>query len=282
VRLSVRLRRPFKPAKIMTQTTVGGLIRDWRQRRRYSQLDLACLANISARHLSFMETGRAQPSRQMLLLLAEHLDIPLRQRNEMLLCAGYAPHYAEHALNDAPLHEAQSAITALLTAHEPFPAMAVDGHWNLVHANRSLSLLLADVAPELLTAPVNVLRLGLHPQGLAARILNFSEWRAHLLQRLQRQYEQTADPWLLALYDELVAYPTPDGIPHLPRVNHTIAVPLQLDTNEGVLSLLSATMTFGTPLEVALSELVLEIFLPANAGSAAILRNLAMPEQQMV
>jgi transcriptional regulator with XRE-family HTH domain len=282
VRLSVRLRRPFKPAKIMTQTTVGGLIRDWRQRRRYSQLDLACLANISARHLSFMETGRAQPSRQMLLLLAEHLDIPLRQRNEMLLCAGYAPHYAEHALNDAPLHEAQSAITALLTAHEPFPAMAVDGHWNLVHANRSLSLLLADVAPELLTAPVNVLRLGLHPQGLAARILNFSEWRAHLLQRLRRQYEQTADPWLLALYDELVAYPTPDGTPHLPRVNHTIAVPLQLDTNEGVLSLLSATMTFGTPLEVALSELVLEIFLPANAGSAAILRNLAMPEQQMV
>jgi len=282
VRLSVRLRRPFKPAKIMTQTTVGGLIRDWRQRRRYSQLDLACLANISARHLSFMETGRAQPSRQMLLLLAEHLDIPLRQRNEMLLCAGYAPHYAEHALNDAPLHEAHSAITALLTAHEPFPAMAVDGHWNLVHANRSLSLLLADVAPELLTAPVNVLRLGLHPQGLAARILNFSEWRAHLLQRLRRQYEQTADPWLLALYDELVAYPTPDGIPHLPRVNHTIAVPLQLDTNEGVLSLLSATMTFGTPLEVALSELVLEIFLPANAGSAAILRNLAMSEQQMV
>ncbi|WP_130303163.1 helix-turn-helix domain-containing protein [Advenella incenata] len=266
----------------MTQTTVGGLIRDWRQRRRYSQLDLACLANISARHLSFMETGRAQPSRQMLLLLAEHLDIPLRQRNEMLLCAGYAPHYAEHALNDAPLHEAQSAITALLTAHEPFPAMAVDGHWNLVHANRSLSLLLADVAPELLTAPVNVLRLGLHPQGLAARILNFSEWRAHLLQRLRRQYEQTADPWLLALYDELVAYPTPDGTPHLRRVNHTIAVPLQLDTNEGVLSLLSATMTFGTPLEVALSELVLEIFLPANAGSAAILRNLAMPEQQMV
>jgi len=266
----------------MTQTTVGGLIRDWRQRRRYSQLDLACLANVSARHLSFMETGRAQPSRQMLLLLAEQLAIPLRQRNEMLLCAGYAPHYAEHALNDAPLHEANSAITALLTAHEPFPAMAVDGHWNLVHANRSLSLLLADVSPELLKPPVNVLRLGLHPQGLAARILNFSEWRAHLLQRLQRQYEQTADSWLLALYDELVAYPTPDGIAHLPHVNHTIAVPLQLDTNEGVLSLLSATMTFGTPLEVALSELVLEIFLPANAGSAAILRNQGMPAEQMI
>ncbi len=266
----------------MTQTTVGGLIRDWRQRRRYSQLDLACLANISARHLSFMETGRAQPSRQMLLLLAEHLDIPLRGRNELLLCAGYAPHYAEHALSDAPLHETHSAITALLAAHEPFPAMAVDGHWNLVHANRSLSLLLADVAPELLQAPVNVLRLGLHPQGLATRILNFSEWRAHLLQRLQRQYEQTADPWLLALYDELVAYPTPDGIPHLSRVNHTIAVPLQIGTHEGVLSLLSATMTFGTPLEVALSELVLEIFLPANADSAAILRNLALPAEQMV
>lgn len=228
-----------------------------------------------------METGRARPSRQMLLLLAEHLDIPLRGRNELLLCAGYAPHYAEHALSDAPLHETHSAITALLAAHEPFPAMAVDGHWNLVHANRSLSLLLADVAPELLQAPVNVLRLGLHPQGLATRILNFSEWRAHLLQRLQRQYEQTADPWLLALYDELVAYPTPDGIPHLPPVNHTIAVPLQIGTGEGVLSLLSATMTFGTPLEVALSELVLEIFLPANADSAAILRNLALPTEQM-
>ncbi|WP_034279505.1 helix-turn-helix domain-containing protein [Advenella kashmirensis] len=265
----------------MTNPTVGSLIRDWRQRRRYSQLGLACLANISARHLSFMETGRAKPSRQMLLLLAEQLDIPLRQRNEMLLCAGYAPHYAEHAMDDVPLHEAHTAITTVLTAHEPFPAMAVDGHWNLVHANRSLSLLLADVAPELLTPPVNVLRLGLHPQGVASRILNLAQWRAHLLQRLRRQYEQTADPWLLALYDELESYPVPEGTAPFAHINHAIAVPLQLQTDEGVLSLLSATMTFGTPLEVALSELVLEIFLPANAGSAAILRNQAMFAEQM-
>ena len=266
----------------MTHTTVGELIRDWRLRRRYSQLALACLANISARHLSFMETGRAQPSRQMLLLLCEQLEIPLRQRNDMLLRAGYAPHYAEHAMDEAPLQQAHSAIKTLLTAHEPFPAMAVDGHWNLVHANQSLSLLLDDVAPELLEPPVNVLRLGLHPLGLASRILNFAQWRAHLLQRLRRQYEQTADPWLLALYDELVAYPTPDGVADLSPVNHVIAVPLQLETSRGVLSLLSASMTFGTPLEVALSELVLEIFLPANAGSAVILRNLALPAEQVL
>ncbi len=210
----------------------------------------------------------------MLLLLAEQLDVPLRQRNEMLLCAGYAPHYAEYTIDDAPLHEANDAIMAVLKAHEPFPAMAVDGHWNLVHANRSLSLLLSGVSPELLKPPVNVLRLGLHPGGLAPRILNLAQWRTHLLQRLRRQYEQTADPWLQALYDELIDYPLPPEAQQLSHVNHVIAVPLQLNTDEGVLSLLGATMTFGTPLEVALSELALEIFLPADADSAAILQNL--------
>ncbi len=266
----------------MTHTTVGALIRDWRLRRRYSQLALACLANISARHLSFMETGRAKPGRQMLLLLSEHLEIPLRQRNDMLLCAGYAPHYAEHAMDEAPLQQAHSAIKMLLRAHEPFPAMAVDGHWNLVHANRSLSLLLDGVAPELLQPPVNVLRLALHPLGLASRILNFGQWRAHLLHRLRRQYEQTANPRLLSLYDELVAYPSPDGGSDWAPVDHVIAVPLQLDTSHGVLSLLSATMSFGTPLEVALSELVMETFVPANSDSAGILRNLALPAEEVV
>ncbi len=267
---------------MMTTTiqTIGEHIRDWRQRRRFSQLALACEAGISARHLSFIETGRAVPSRDMILLLAEQLNIPLRQRNRVLLAAGYAPHYAEHDLGDAPLRETGEAIGAILTAHEPFPAMAVDGHWNLVQANRSMLMLMTGVDPALLVPPVNVLRLALHPKGVAPRIRNFAQWRAHILHRLRHQHEYTADAFLLALHDELAGFPMPAGTQPIANVQPAIAVPLQFDTPCGMLSLLSMTMTFGTPLEVSLSELVLETFLPADAESAAMLRDMALADAQ--
>ncbi|MFW7340679.1 helix-turn-helix transcriptional regulator [Pollutimonas sp. H1-120] len=253
---------------------VGEHLRLWRQRRRLSQLDLACNAEISTRHLSFIETGRSLPSREMLLRLAEQLDVPLRARNELMLAAGYAPHFAEHALADPAMGDALMAIERLLAAHEPFPALAVDRHWNMLHANKTVALLLEGVAPGLLEFPVNVLRLSLHPEGLAPRILNLAEWRAHLLHRLLRQYEQTADPYLADLLAELRGYPVPCA-DALPADANAIAVPLRLQTGEGVLSLLSATMIFGTPLDVTLSELALETFLPADGATAALLRRLA-------
>jgi transcriptional regulator with XRE-family HTH domain len=258
-------------------SAVGEHLRMWRQRRRLSQLDLACNAQISTRHLSFIETGRSLPSREMLLRLAEQLDVPLRVRNEWLLAAGYAPHFAEHALADPVMGDALAGIARILSAHEPFPALAVDGHWTLLQANRAVGPLLADVAPRLLEPPVNVLRLSLHPEGLAPRIMNLAEWRAHLLQRLRRQSEQTADPYLADLLDELQAYPVSCADLVTAGANG-IAVPLRLKTRLGVLSLLSATMVFGTPLDVTLSELALETFLPADAETARLLRRLAPDE----
>lgn len=237
-----------------------------------SQLHLACEAEISARHLSFIETGRSRPSREMVLRLAEQLDIPLRRRNALLLAAGYAPHFAEHALNDAAMQETQAAISGILKAHEPFPALAVDGHWTLILANRAVAPLLAGVAAQLLEPPVNVLRLSLHPEGLAPRILNLGEWRAHLLHRLRRQYDQTADPSLLTLLEELASYPAPSAQEVAAHAGSSLAVPMRISTEAGVLSLLSATMVFGTPLDVTLSELALETFLPADGTTTEILR----------
>src|SRR6516164_1267377 len=178
---------------------VGGLLRQWRQRRRLSQLDLACDAGISTRHLSFVETGRAQPSREMLLHLAEQLDVPLRERNVLLVAAGYAPVFRERSLEDPALAAARTAIDLVLAGHEPFPAIAVDRHWRLVSANKAVGVLLAGVDQDLLRQPVNVLRVALHPDGLAPRTVNLAEWRAHLLARLRRQIELTADPELIKL-----------------------------------------------------------------------------------
>ena len=195
---------------------VGELLRGWRQRRRLSQLDLALEAEISSRHLSFLETGRSQPSRDMLLHLAERLDVPLRERNVLLTAAGYAPVFAERALTDPALQAARKAVELVLKGHEPFPALAVDRHWTLVAANAAVAPLLAGADPALLAPPVNVLRLSLHPNGLAPRIENLREWRAHLLERLRRQVELTADPVLAALMDELRAYPSPGGAARSP------------------------------------------------------------------
>lgn len=252
--------------------SVGEHLREWRRHRRLSQLDLACEAEISTRHLSFIETGRSRPSRDMVLRLAEQLDIPLRRRNALLLAAGYAPYFAEHALTDAAMEDAHAAIARFLKAHEPFPALAVDGRWNLVLANDAVAPLLAGVDPSLLAPPVNVLRVSLHPNGMAPRIQNLNEWRAHILHRLRRQYEQTADGYLLELWEELAGYERASD--DQPCISQSIAVPLRLKTEEGVLSLLSATMVFGAPLDVTLSELALETFLPADATTAAALKRL--------
>jgi transcriptional regulator with XRE-family HTH domain len=256
---------------------VGELLRQWRLRRRMSQLDLACEAEISTRHLSFLETGRSQPSRDMLLRLAEWLDIPLRERNAMLLAAGYAPMFPERPLADPSMQAARGAIERVLAGHEPYPALAVDRHWTLVMANAAVPHLLAGVEEAaLLQPPVNVLRLSLHPGGLAPRIVNLGQWRAHLLARLHRQIEASGDPVLRDLYDELRAYPEENGDPETEDADDYefagIAVPLRFMTPAGTLSFISTTTVFGTPVDLTLAELALEAFFPADAASAEMLR----------
>jgi transcriptional regulator with XRE-family HTH domain len=261
---------------MVARTPVGNLLREWRQRRRKSQLALACDADISTRHLSFIETGRSQPSREMVLHLAEQLDVPLRERNVLLTAAGYAPTFEARALDDPTLDAARQAVDWILAAHQPFPALAVDAHWTLLAANAAVTPLLAGVDAKLLESPVNVLRLSLHPDGLAPRIVNLSEWRTHLFARLQRQIEVTADPVLLALRDELRGYPTPIGVVAriAPREAELarVAVPFRLRSDGGVLSFLSTTTVFGTPVDITLAELALESFFPADAETAAALR----------
>jgi len=256
---------------------VGELLRGWRQRRRLSQLDLALEADVSTRHVSFLETGRSRPSREMLLRLAERLEIPLRDRNALLTAAGFAPLYPERPLDDPALQSARRAVELVLAGHEPYPALAVDRHWNLVSANRALAPLLTGIAPELLQPPVNVLRVSLHPDGLGPRIVNLASWRAHVLARLQRQIQLTADPVLEGLLDELKAYPAPAG-PAGPATDRAVAgvvVPLLLRTELGLLSLFSTTTIFGTPVDVTLAELAIESFFPADAGTADLLRRVA-------
>jgi transcriptional regulator with XRE-family HTH domain len=257
--------------------SVGELLREWRQRRRMSQLDLACEAEISPRHMSFLETGRSQPSRDMLLHLAERLEVPLRERNVLLHAAGYAPVFPERPLNDPALHLVRKAIDQLLTAHEPRPALAIDRHWTMVSANRMISHLLTGVDPALLEPPVNVLRLSLHPAGLAPRIANLAQWRAHLLERLRRQVASTADPLLHDLMVELIAYPVPANAGAHPANDEygDIAVPFQYITPNGTLALFSTSMIFGTPVDVTLSELAIEAFFPADAATEEALRRLA-------
>ena len=252
-----------------SSTDIGGRLRDWRQRRRLSQLDLALDAEISARHLSFVETGRATPSRDMVLRLAAELDVPLRERNALLLAAGYAPVFAERPPDDRSLRQAMGAIETVLAAHDPFPALAIDRHWNLVSANRGAQALLAGIASSLLEPPVNVLRVSLHPDGAASRIENLGELKAHLLHRLRKQVEATTDPVLLDLFEELKAYPAPPAGPPDPAA---IAVPLCVRSARGTMRFLSTTMLFGTPLDVTLSELAIEIFLPADAETVERLR----------
>lgn len=257
--------------------SLGDYLREWRRRRHMSQLDLALEAEISQRHLSFIESGRSVPSRSMLLHLTERLGVPLRERNPMLLAAGFSPVFSEHPLDDPYLEPARRAVDMVLKGHEPFPALAIDRHWNLVAANASLASLLSGIGDaSLMVPPVNVLRLSLHPDGLAPRIANLSEWRSHLLERLRHQIAVTGDPVLIALMRELIAYPS-DPISKPPAVegDHAgIFVPLELITDAGRLSFLSMTTVFGTPVDITLSELAIESFFPADAKTAEILRNM--------
>ncbi len=253
---------------------VGNLLREWRKRRRLSQLDLALDADISPRHLSFVETGRAQPSRDVVLSLADRLDVPLRERNILLTAAGYAPVYAERKIDDPALSAARAAVDLVLKGHEPYPAIAVNRHWDLVAANNAIAPLMAGADPALLEPPLNVLRLSLHPQGIAPRIANLVEWRTHILSRLRQQVELTADPVLLALLEELNALPAPasPGPPPALQDYGGVAIPLRFVTDTGILSFIGTTTIFGTPIDVTLSELAVESFFPADAETAAALR----------
>jgi transcriptional regulator with XRE-family HTH domain len=236
-----------------------------------TQLELALRAEVSARHLSFVETGRSRPTSEMILRLAHQLDVPLRERNVLLLSGGYAPAFPVNRLADPPMRAVHEAIEHVLRAHEPYPAVVIDARWELVAANDSVSMLTAGAAAALLEPPVNVLRLSLHPEGMAPRIVNLAEWRTHLLDRLNRDIEATAVPALIALRDELAAYPSP---PLAPRPDtRAILVPLRLRVSGTVLSLFSTTTVFGTPREVTLSELAIESFYPADAPTAEFLRS---------
>ena len=247
-----------------------------------SQLDLAGEANVSTRHLSFVETGRAQASRDMILLLAERLEITLRERNTLLTAAGYAPSFSEKAWADPALDAARRAVDRVLTGQEPYPALAIDRHWNMAASNKAVPLLLKGVDPALLKPPVNVLRLSLHPAGLAPRIRNYRQWRSHLVARLQQQIEVTADPVLADLRREIRAYPVPEGDSKRAVADGEVAgilVPLQLLVGSDILSLFSTTTVFGSAVDVTVSELAIESFFPADEDSAALLRGMAQSTQ---
>jgi transcriptional regulator with XRE-family HTH domain len=259
-----------------TAAPFGEHLRHWRQRRRMSQLDLSAEADISTRHLSFVETGRSVPSRDMVLRLFERLDVPLRDRNAMLMAAGYAPMYRERPLDDPALAAARQAVELVLKGHEPFPALAVDRHWNMVAGNRVVGHLLAGVDPALLAPPVNVLRLSLHPNGLATKIANLQQWRAHLFARLRQQIHATADPKLAALLEELQQYTAPTSHDDVTLDGELlgVVVPFRLRTAMGLMSFISTTTVFGSPVDVTLQELAVESFFPADESTALTLRAL--------
>lgn len=268
--MSLSTTHPTRPA--------GALLRDWRERRRLSQLACALEAEISQKHLSFIESGRSKPSRAMVLHLTERLGVPLRDRNAIMLAAGYAPMFPERSLDDPAVAPARAAIEMILKGHEPYPALAVDRRWTLVSANAALRRLLGLVADaELLRPPVNVLRLSLAPGGLAPHIVNLGDWRAHVLERLRQQVSVSGDHALAALRSALLRLPGPDAASgHDPAGTlGGVAVPLVLRTPAGVLSLISTATVFGTPVDVTLSELALETFFPADAATAAALRAMA-------
>jgi transcriptional regulator with XRE-family HTH domain len=254
----------------------GDRLRAWRLRRRLSQLQLANEAGVSSRHLSFVETGRSRPSRELVLHLAEHLDVPLRDRNTLLVAAGFAPVYRETPLEEPPMAPVRDALRALLRSHEPYPAVVVNRRWELVLANRAVQVLVSGVSPALLEPPVNVMRISLHPDGLARHVVNYDEYREHLLTRLAREVHITGDDALRALYDEVRGYDT-DG--HDPSGVEPIGVvlPLRLRSPHGELALFSTIAVFGTAVDITLDELAIESFFPADEHTAEVLRTLSQP-----
>ncbi|MEU9041286.1 MULTISPECIES: helix-turn-helix transcriptional regulator [unclassified Kitasatospora] len=266
-----------------TGTGVGPLLRGWRERRQLSQLQLALRADSSARHLSFVENGRSRPSRELLLRLAEQLDVPVRERNTLLLAAGYAPHYPETPLDDPSMDALRGGVERLLAAHDPYPAVVVDGSFRVLAANRSLGLLLDGVAPHLLEPPLNAIRVTLHPDGLAPRIVNLRQWRHHLLERMERQLELVRAEPLRRLYEEVRGYPEPADDPAQDAAGDgfPFALPVRIRHDGQVLSFLSTIATFNTPLDVTVSELAMETFLPADAATVRFLQSAVGPERQL-
>jgi transcriptional regulator with XRE-family HTH domain len=256
-------------ATATTERRVGTLLRDWRRRRRLSQMELALEAGVSTRHLSFVETGRARPSAEMVLTLAEQLDVPLRERNQLLLAAGYAPRYADRGLDDPELANVRDAVGHVLAGHEPFPAFAVDRWWNMVASNAALGPLLEGVSEALLEPPVNCIRLALHPDGLAPRIVNLPEWKGHLVHRLEREAQLTGDVRLRDLVHEVLAYPGEPAPQDPGGLSPMVALRLAAGEHSPPLAFISTVTTFGTAVEVTVSELSLEAFYPADADTAS-------------
>ncbi|MFM9372310.1 helix-turn-helix domain-containing protein [Streptomyces sp. Da 82-17] len=256
---------------------VGPLLRGWREQRRISQLDLALRAESSARHISFVETGRSRPSEEFLLRLAEHLDVPVRERNALLLAAGYAPRFPETPLDDPSLDALRAGLDQLLQGYEPYPALVVDATYRVVAANRGVALLIEDVPEHLLAPPLNAMRLTLHPDGLARKIRNLGEWRGHLLHQMQRQIALHRSPALRELYDEVAAYPVADPgerpDPDEPPLPY-FALPLRLEHRGRLLSFVSSIATFNTPMDVTVAELAVETLLPADPATVKHLREL--------
>ncbi|MBA4861881.1 helix-turn-helix transcriptional regulator [Streptomyces sp. PSKA54] len=260
-------------------TGVGRLLRDWREQRRISQLELALRAGSSARHISFVETGRSRPSEELVLRLAEHLDVPVRERNALLLAAGYAPRYPETPLDDPALGSLREGLERLLGGYEPYPALVVDATYQVVAANLGIAMLLDGLPDHLLTPPLNAMRLTLHPQGLAPKIRNLREWRGHLLAQMERQIALRRSDALRAVYEEVAAYPAPDlrrdddaeepmdPVPYF-------ALPLRIEHDGRVLSFISSISTFNTPMDVTVAELAIETFLPADPATAKYLQSL--------
>jgi len=259
-----------------TQVTapIGELLRTWRRRRRRSQLDLALDVGISTRHLSFVETGRSQPSREMVLRLTGELALPLRETNHLLLAAGYAPVYGETELDAPELAPMRQAVRDVVRGHDPFPALAVDRHWNIVEQSDGLALFIDGVSPELLEAP-NALRIALHPDGMAPRVANLAQWRGHLLGNLRRAAEMSADPVLSELYDELEAYPADaaEDDHHVASADTELVLPLRLRHDGELLTFFGIVSSFGTPRDITLAELAIESFFPADERTAEVLRS---------
>jgi transcriptional regulator with XRE-family HTH domain len=250
-------------------TSFGGLLRAWRQRRRLSQQELSLAADVSARHLSFLETGRSQPSRAMVLALAEHLDVPLRERNELLTAAGFAPSYPRRDLDAPEMGAVRSAVDRVLAGHAPWPAVAVDRRWDVVAANAPVLALAAAASPSLLEPPINVYRLTLHPDGLAPLVINLAEVAHHLVDRLRRDVAATGDADLTALLTEVTRYPTTRGVPSVIGPTGGVVVPFRLRHPAGELAMFTTVTTFGTPADVTVAELALELFYPLDGATAA-------------